>query len=46
MDKHIFSSLELKRAVVRLLAGGVDAKTIFYCSCDGLSKQDLRRLVA
>jgi uncharacterized protein len=44
--RRVGKSLELKRAVVRLLAGGVDPKTIFYCSCDGLSRQDLRRLVA
>jgi len=44
--RRIGKSLELKRAVVRLLAEGIDPKTIFYCSCDGLSRQDLRRLVA
>ena len=44
--RRVGKSLELKRAVARLLASGVDPKTIFYCSCDGLSKQDLRRLVA
>jgi len=44
--RRVGKSLELKRAVARLLAGGIDPKTVFYCSCDGLSKQDLRRLVA
>ena len=45
--RRVGKSLELKRAIVRLLlARGVDPKTVFYCSCDGLSKQDLRRLVA
>ncbi|HXC45673.1 MAG TPA: AAA family ATPase [Solirubrobacteraceae bacterium] len=44
--RRVGKSLELKRAVVRLIADGADPKTIFYCSCDGLSKQDLRRLVA
>jgi len=44
--RRVGKSLELKRAVVRLLAAGADPKTVFYCSCDGLSKQDLRRLVA
>ncbi len=43
--RRVGKSLELKRAVMRLLAGGVDPKTVFYCSCDGLSRQDLRRLV-
>ena len=44
--RRIGKSLELKRVVARLIAGGADPKTIFYCSCDGLSKQDLRRLIA
>jgi uncharacterized protein len=44
--RRVGKSLELKRAVGQLLAEGVNPKTIFYCSCDGLSKQDLRRLVA
>lgn len=44
--RRVGKSLELKRAVVGLLAGGVDPKTVFYCSCDGLSRQDLLRLVA
>jgi len=44
--RRVGKSLELKRAIARLIAQGVDAKTIFYCSCDGLSRQDLRRLVA
>ncbi|MGH2879211.1 MAG: ATP-binding protein [Solirubrobacteraceae bacterium] len=44
--RRVGKSLELKRTVARLITGGADPKTIFYCSCDGLSKQDLRRLVA
>lgn len=44
--RRVGKSLELKRAVTRLLAEGADPRTVFYCSCDGLSKQDLRRLVA
>ena len=44
--RRVGKSLELKRAIARLLAAGVEPKTVFYCSCDGLSKQDLRRLVA
>jgi uncharacterized protein len=44
--RRVGKSLELKRTVARLLAGGAEAKTVFYCSCDGLSRQDLRRLVA
>lgn len=45
--RRVGKSLELKRAVTRLLAAeGVDPKMVFYCSCDGLSRQDLRRLIA
>ncbi|HEY2535547.1 MAG TPA: AAA family ATPase [Solirubrobacteraceae bacterium] len=44
--RRVGKSLELKRTVARLLAEGAEAKTVFYCSCDGLSRQDLRRLVA
>jgi uncharacterized protein len=44
--RRVGKSLELKRAVARLIADGADPKTVFYCSCDGLSKQDLRRMVA
>ncbi len=44
--RRVGKSLELKRAVAQLLRRGHDPKTVFYCSCDGLSKQDLRRLVA
>lgn len=43
--RRVGKSLELKRTIARLLRSGVDAKTVFYCSCDGLTKQDLRRLV-
>lgn len=43
--RRVGKSLELKRAITRLLARGVDPKLVFYCSCDGLSTQDLRRLV-
>jgi uncharacterized protein len=44
--RRVGKSLELKRAIVELLASGVDPTTTFYCSCDGLTKQDIRRLVA
>jgi predicted AAA+ superfamily ATPase len=43
--RRVGKSLELKRAIARLLARGVDPKLVFYCSCDGLSRQDLRRMV-
>lgn len=43
--RRVGKSLELKRAISRLIRAGADPRTIFYCSCDGVSKQDLRRLV-
>jgi predicted AAA+ superfamily ATPase len=44
--RRVGKSLEIKRAIARLLSGGADGRLIFFCSCDGLSPQDLRRLVA
>jgi predicted AAA+ superfamily ATPase len=44
--RRVGKSLELKRAVAGLIARNIDPKTVFYCSCDGLSRQDLRRLIA
>jgi len=44
--RRVGKSLEAKRAISDLLAQGVERKTIFFCACDGLSAQDLRRLVA
>ncbi len=43
--RRVGKSLELKRAIIDLLASGIDPKTVLYCSCDGLTSQDLRRLV-
>ena len=44
--RRVGKSLELKRAIGRLLRRGIESRTVFYCSCDGLSAQDLRRLIA
>lgn len=41
--RRVGKSLELRRAIVRLLDAGVPARNIIYCSCDTFSKQDLRR---
>lgn len=43
--RRVGKSLELKRAISKLLGRGVDPRLVFYCSCEGLSSQDLRRLV-
>jgi predicted AAA+ superfamily ATPase len=42
--RRIGKSLELRRTIARLIASGVPARKIIYCSCDGFSSQDLRRL--
>lgn len=44
--RRIGKSLELKRAISRIINAGIDPKTVLYCSCDGFSKRDLRRLIA
>jgi predicted AAA+ superfamily ATPase len=43
--RRVGKSLELKRAVSSLIRSGVNPKVILYCACDGLTPQDLRRLV-
>ena len=43
--RRVGKSLEIKRAIIRLLSRGVEGRLVFFCSCDGLSSQDLRRLV-
>lgn len=43
--RRVGKSLEIKRTISRLIASGVDPVGILYCSCDGLSSQDLRRLI-
>lgn len=44
--RRVGKSLELKRAISTLLRRGVPPRSIVYCSCDGFSQQDLRRLFA
>jgi uncharacterized protein len=42
--RRVGKSVELKRLVADLLARGVPARSIFYCSCESFSQQDVRRL--
>lgn len=42
--RRVGKSLELRRAIASLIARGVPGRSIVYCSCDGLSLQDLRRM--
>lgn len=44
--RRIGKSLELRRTIARLLDSGVAPRNIIYCSCDGFTKQDLRRVFA
>lgn len=44
--RRVGKTLEIKRAVARLIMDGANPALIFYCSCDELSQQDLRRLIA
>ncbi len=43
--RRVGKSLELKRAIARLINHGVNPRTIFFCACDGLGAQDLRRMI-
>ena len=42
--RRIGKSLELRRAIAALIERGVPGRNIVYCSCDGFSLQDLRRM--
>jgi predicted AAA+ superfamily ATPase len=39
-------SVEIKRAISTVIEGGANPRLVFFCSCDGLSAQDVRRLIA
>lgn len=44
--RRVGKSVEVKRAVSAIIAGGADPRLVSFCSCDGLEAQDLHRLVA
>ncbi len=44
--RRVGKSVEIKRAIAALIAAGANPRLVFFCSCDGLSAQDVRRLVA
>lgn len=44
--RRVGKSVELKRAIAGTIAGGANPRLVFFCSCDGLSAQDVRRLIA
>jgi uncharacterized protein len=43
--RRVGKSVEIKRAIERLIAGGVHPRQVIHCSCEGLAATDLRRLV-
>ena len=43
--RRVGKSVEIKRAIAAVIAGGADPRLVFFCSCDGLTAQDLRRLI-
>jgi predicted AAA+ superfamily ATPase len=43
--RRVGKSVEVKRAISTAIAAGANPRLVFFCSCDGLSAQDLRRLV-
>jgi uncharacterized protein len=44
--RRVGKSVEIKRAISAVIDGGANPRLVFFCSCDGLSVQDIRRLVA
>jgi predicted AAA+ superfamily ATPase len=44
--RRVGKSLELKRAVSSVIRSGANPRLVLFCSCDGLNKQDLRRLIS
>ena len=43
--RRVGKSVEVKRAISTAIAAGVNPRLVFFCSCDGLTAQDLRRLI-
>ena len=44
--RRIGKSVEVKRAVSAVIAAGANPRLVSFCTCDGLSAQDLHRLIA
>lgn len=44
--RRVGKSVEVKRAISTVIAEGANPRLVFFCSCDGLTAQDLRRLIA
>jgi predicted AAA+ superfamily ATPase len=44
--RRVGKSVEVKRAISSVIEGGGNPRLAFFCSCDGLTAQDVRRLIA
>jgi predicted AAA+ superfamily ATPase len=44
--RRVGKSVEVKRAVSSVIEAGANPRLVFFCSCDGLTAQDVRRLIA
>jgi uncharacterized protein len=44
--RRVGKSLEVKRAISRLIHSGVEPHSVIYFACDGLGRGDLQRLVS
>ncbi len=44
--RRVGKSVEVKRAIATVIASGANPRLVSFCSCDGLSAQDVRRLIA
>jgi predicted AAA+ superfamily ATPase len=43
--RRVGKSVEVKRAIATTIGAGANPRLVFFCSCDGLSAQDVRRLI-
>jgi hypothetical protein len=43
--RRVGKSVEVKRAIAAVLARGANPRLVFFCACDGLSAQDVRRMI-
>lgn len=44
--RRVGKSVEVKRAISATMETGVNPRLVLFCSCDGLTAQDLHRLIA
>jgi uncharacterized protein len=44
--RRVGKSVEVKRAISMVIEAGASPRLVFFCSCDGLTAQDVRRLIA